>query len=155
MLFCFLIVLREIFARSLISMDALPYTLWRINLKLVISFSYLNATCTAAVYNFQNPICTAVYCRLLSHAFTRFMHGRHDIIDSRLSQIFTYDTVSVNVVTFFYLSVSNHQLSSSTWGCNFCNMFLCTFVYKFSKFVLRTYADVLSIRRQKQKFPCI
>ena len=40
---------------------------------------------------------------------------------------------------FLYLRMSNYQLSSSNCDYNFCNMFLCTYPYKISKFVLRTY----------------
>ena len=58
-------------------------------------FLFTVFTCTAAVHNFQNPESTSVFCYLLSHAFSRCQRGSH------LSQIFTYATVSINVVNFF------------------------------------------------------
>ena len=49
--------------------------------------------------------------------------------------------------------IGNHQLSSSPCGYNFCNMFLCTYVYQISKFMLGTFTvlgtDILSMGPQK------
>ena len=56
------------------------------------------STCSTAVHNFHN-LCE----RQFFYSFTAtwfFFHGRYDTINPLLSQIFTYVTVSVNVVRF-------------------------------------------------------
>ena len=40
---------------------------------------------------------------------------------------------------FFYLCISNYQLSSLLSGYKFCYMFLCTCIYKISKFTQHLY----------------
>ena len=42
------------------------------------------STCTAVVHIFQNLICTAAFCRSLSHAFSTCVHGRCDVVNSHL-----------------------------------------------------------------------
>ena len=42
------------------------------------------STCTATVHIFQNLICTAAFCRSLSHAFSPCVHGRCDVVNSYL-----------------------------------------------------------------------
>ena len=40
--------------------------------------------CMAVVHIFQNLICTAAFCRSLSHAFSPCVHHRCDVINSHL-----------------------------------------------------------------------
>ena len=86
-------------------------------------FLFTVCTSTAAVHNSQNPESTTVFCYLLSHAFPRCQRG------SPLSQIFTYATVSINVVIIIFLPRLRNELSSSYPGHKFCIIFPFTYIY--------------------------
>ena len=103
------------------------------------------STCTAAVHSFQNPKCTAATC------FFACVHNSYDTMNSRLKQIFMCPTVNVKtmLLDFFYLRVSNYQLSSSPSDYKFCYMFLCTCVYKISKLVHNTYTKFCQATKAK------
>ena len=45
---------------------------------------------------------SSFFYHLLPHAFSCFVYDRYDTINSHLSQIFTYATVSITVVRFFF-----------------------------------------------------
>ena len=112
-------------------------------------------TCTAAVHSFQNPICTSVFLLFTATCFSACVHDMYDTINSHLTQIFMRATVNVRtmLLDFFYLRVSNYQLSSSPSDYKFCYMFLCTCVYKISKLVHNPYRNFA--RLQKQECSCI
>ena len=109
------------------------------------------STCTADVQSFQNLLCTAVFLLFTAICFFVCVHDRDDIINSHLTQIFMCATVNVKtmVLDFFYLRVSNYQLSSSPSDYKICYMFLCTSVYKISKLVHNTYSKLLSSCKSK------
>ena len=109
------------------------------------------STCMTAVHSFQNPICTLVFLLFTATCFFACVHDRCDTIKSHLTQIFMYGTVNVKTMflDFFYLCVSNYQLSSSPYSYEFCYMFLCTCVYKISKLVHKTYTKFLSDYKSK------
>ena len=101
---------------------------------------YSVSTCTTAVHSFQNPICTAVFVLSSFTCFFVCVQGRYDTINSHLTKIFMWATANVKTMLadFFYLCISNYQFTKNR------NMFLCTCVYKISKFVHNTYTKTLS-----------
>ena len=107
---------------------------------------HLVSTCTTAVHSFQNPICAAGFVLFTATCFFASVHGRHDTINSHLTQIFMWATVNVKtmMLDFVYLCISSDELSSSLTGYKFCYMSLCTCVYKISKFAHNTYTKILS-----------
>ena len=112
---------------------------------------YSVSTCTTAVHSFQNPICTATFVLFTATWSFACVHGRHDIINSHLTQIFMCATINVitMLLEFVYLCISNYQLSSSLCDYKFCYMFLCTCVYKISKFTYDTYTKIWSGYKSK------
>ena len=96
----------------------------KFSLRVLVSFSLIFwqvqpgvacesvALCAAAIHNFQNPICTAAFCRSLPRAFSPFC-VRHicdlDAINIHLLQIIRFATVKLKVMflDFFYLDISN------------------------------------------------
>ena len=95
---------------------------------------FIVSTCMEAVYSFQNPICAGVFLLLTPTCFFVCVHDRYDTINSHLTQTYICATATVNVKTmlleFFYLCVSDDQLSSLPSDYNIFYMFLCTFVCK-------------------------
>ena len=112
---------------------------------------YSVSTCTTAVHSFQNPICTAIFVLFTATCFFACVHGRYDIINSHLTQIFMCATINVitTLLEFVYLCISNYQLSSSLSDYKFCYMFQCTCVYKISKFTHNTYTKIWSGYKSK------
>ena len=111
------------------------------------------STCTFAVHSFQSPICIAVFLILLFTAtcFFACLHDRYNTVNSHLTRIFMGAAVNVTtmLLDFYHLRVSNFQLYSSPSDYQFCNMFLCTCVYKISKLVHNTYTKFLSGYKSK------
>ena len=109
------------------------------------------STCTTAVHSDQNPIYTAVFVLFTATCFFSCVHGRYDTTDSHLTQIFICATVNVKtmLLDFFYLCISNYQLSSLLSGYKFCFMFLCNCLCKISKFAHNTYTNILSGYKSK------
>ena len=107
--------------------------------------------CTAAVHSFQNTINTVVFSLFTVTNFFAFVHDRNDTINSNLTLIFIRPTVNfkTKLLDFFYLRVSNHQLSTSPSDYKFCYMFLRTCVYKISMLVHNTYSKILSWYQSK------
>ena len=101
---------------------------------------YSVSTCKTAVHSFQNPVRTAVF--VLFAATWNFFSVRatYDTINIHLTQIFMCATANVEtmLLDFFYLCISNYQFTKNR------NMFLCTCVYKISKFENNSYTKILS-----------
>ena len=121
------------------------------------------STCTAAMrQNFQNPIYSTffsvVYCVICFFVLCawqviplrvtplKFFHKRLELLSYCIPMLWE---VSINLSA----CIGNYQLSSSHCGYNFCNMFLCTYLYQISKFMLGTFTvlgtDILSMRPPK------
>ena len=109
------------------------------------------STFTTAVHSLQNAIYTAVFLLFTATCFFAFAHDRYDTINSHLRKIFTRVIVNAKtmLLDFFYLRVSNYQLSSSPCDYKFCYLFLCTWVYKINKLVHNTYTKILSSYKKK------
>ena len=58
------------------------------------------STCTAAVHNSQKPISRAVFFIAYYHTLLHVVCRADNTINSHLSQIITYTTVSINVIRF-------------------------------------------------------
>ena len=65
------------------------------------------------LHSFQNPICTVVFVLLTATYFSGCMQGGYDTINSHLTQMLMCAKVNVKPVLldFFYLCISNYQLS--------------------------------------------
>ena len=106
------------------------------------------------LYSFINPICTAFFMLCTATCFFARVDSRYYTITNHLTQIFMCATVNVKTLLpdFFYLCICNYQLSSSLSGHKFCFVFLCTCVYKISKFTQHLYQNF--VRLQKQDCSC-
>ena len=107
------------------------------------------STCTIAVHSFQNPVYSAVFVVFTATCFFACVYGKYDTIKSQLTQIFVCYCKLNHVARFIYLCISNDQLSSSLSGYTFCYIFLCTCVYKISKFAHNTYTKPFSGLKSK------
>ena len=77
--------------------------------QLFLYIIYALSTCTAAVQNFQNAICTAVFSHLLPRGFLSCVQGRCDVINSHFLQILRFATVKfkITLLDFLYLCITN------------------------------------------------
>ena len=112
---------------------------------------YSLSPCTTAVHSFQNIIYTTVFVLFTATCSFVSVQSRYDTVHSPLTKICICATVNVKtmLLDFFFLYISNYQLSSSLSGYRFCYMFLCTCVYKISRFENSTYTKILSGYKNK------